>query len=86
MWHRSTSFFSPFERVSTITYCNLLPHGRLVKVAQPDEASDRENAGEHLGMELEAGPGPDFFTESQTEWMVTIGLRPTWNRKSLGEG
>ena len=75
--------FSQFERVS---HHNLLLHGRLVKVAQPDEASDRENAGEHLGTELEAGPGPDFFTESQTEWMVTIGLRPTWNRKSLCEG
>jgi hypothetical protein len=77
------SLFSQFERGF---HHNLLLHGRLVKVAQPDEASGRENAGEYLGTELEAGPGPDFFTESQTEWMVTIGLRPTWNRKSLGQG
>ena len=55
-----------------MAYCNT---DRLVKVAQPEEASDRENAGEHLGTELEAGPGPDLH-KSQTEWMVTIGLAP----------
>ncbi len=49
-----------------MAYCNT---DRLVKVAQPEEASDRENAGEYLGTELEAGPGPDFFTRvKQNGW------------------